>query len=90
MNADSSQKKNISRDMVGHEVAGLLGGIAGFGLGSALLLDDAKDLGKFSTPDHPSPIHHWQIGLCLMIASLIGICASGLSLIKKYMNHNRK
>jgi len=38
-------------------------------LGQVLLDDDAHDFGWFSYynreghPDHPSPFHHWQIGL---------------------------
>jgi len=31
-------------------------------IGSLLELDDLKDYGRFSFPEHPSMIHHWWIG----------------------------
>lgn len=39
-------------------------------LGTLLIIDDIKDVGKFSFDGHPSPFHHWQLGyvmkeLCL-------------------------
>ena len=46
------------------------------GIGAFLLVDDAKDFGTFSTPEHPSPLHHWQLGLALFLAGLIIIAAS--------------
>ena len=46
------------------------------GLGAFLLVDDAKDYGTFSTPRHPSPFHHWQIGLALFIVGLVVIALS--------------
>lgn len=39
-------------------------------LGMLLLIDDIKDIGKFSFEGHPSPIHHWQIGYVLKELSL--------------------
>jgi len=41
-------------------------------LGQLILLDDIKDLGKYSFEGHPSPIHHWQWGLLLILASELG------------------
>ncbi len=57
--------------------------------GAWMLIDDAKDLGKFSTPDHPSPIHHWQWGI---LALIIGVGASGilaLDLIRELMEEKQ-
>lgn len=33
--------------------------------GQIIFKDDEKDFGKFSYPEHPSPIHHWQWGLLM-------------------------
>jgi len=61
--------------------AGLtLGGLVASGLGIALMLDDVKDLGLFSTPKHPSPLHHWQIGLILFVAGITTLGA-GVALL---------
>lgn len=38
-------------------------------LGQLILLDDIDDLGKYSFDGHPSPIHHWQWGLLLMMVA---------------------
>jgi len=38
-------------------------------LGKLILLDDIDDLGLYSFDGHPSPIHHWQWGLLLMIVA---------------------
>jgi len=38
-------------------------------LGQLILLDDIDDLGLYSFDGHPSPIHHWQWGLLLMIVA---------------------
>lgn len=53
-----------------------------YDVGSALLQDDAQDLGYFSyrnrrnhryhgksSPSHESPWHHWQIGVLLMLGA---------------------
>lgn len=40
--------------------------------GELMVIDDWKDYGKFSTPEHPSPIHHWWIGELLRAISLFG------------------
>ena len=55
------------------------GGIIGTIVGAALMIDDVKDLGMFSTPEHPSPIHHWWIGLIIFLAS-VGVLGTGLTL----------
>lgn len=61
-----------------------------YDLGEFLVLDDKDDTGKFSyrnrkyhtyhgkkSPNHPSPVHHWQLGGFMMlvggIASLIEV-----------------
>jgi len=88
MKGDSSRKKNTSGDTVDKypELMGLLGSIGAFGLGTALLFDDAKDLGEFSSEDHPSPLHHWIWGLLLMTGGLTGICGFGAKLLEKIVN----
>lgn len=45
-------------------------GVGCFAVGTFLFLDDAYDFGLFSTPEHPSPIHHWWIGLILMLLGI--------------------
>ena len=52
----------------------------GLGIGGVILEDDAKDIGKFSSPEHPSPLHHWQLGLGVTLASAIGMLMSTLYL----------
>jgi len=71
------------------ELAGLLGSLGAFTLGSYLLLDDGKDLGLFSTEDHPSPLHHWIVGLGIMLGGVGGICAFGIKLLEK-INKEKK
>lgn len=34
-------------------------------VGEILFVDDEKDFGRFSFEGHPSPFHHWQVGLAL-------------------------
>ena len=41
------------------------------GVGAFLFLDDAGDFATFSTPEHPSHIHHWWVGLLILILGLI-------------------
>lgn len=38
-----------------------------------LIADDAKDIMVFSTPSHPSPIHHNQFGFLIKMLSEMGI-----------------
>ena len=60
--------------------------LAGVGLvlaGVAMLVDDAKDLGKFSYPGHPSPLHHWQWGLLALILGLGAAGAGALLLLRQ-------
>jgi len=54
----------------------MLGGVAATLAGIGLMLDDAKDLGQFSTKDHPLPFHHWQWGLLMMLIGL-GAASAG-------------
>lgn len=51
-------------------------GVGMFAVGTFLFLDDAYDFGLFSTKEHPSPIHHWWIGLILMIIGIVLIVVS--------------
>jgi len=44
----------------------------GFTIGGGLLIDDYKDFAQFSREDHPSPLHHWQLGLAIWTLSLVG------------------
>lgn len=48
--------------------------------GAILVLDDIDDLGFFSTPDHPSPLHHWIYGVLLIVFGAI-ILGIGLALL---------
>ena len=60
INIDKDKFKNISSVLTG--------------LGKFLMLDDQFDIGKFSYkahgghPDHPSKLHHWQLGYGLEVA----------------------
>ena len=40
--------------------------------GELMVIDDFKDYGKFSTPEHPSPIHHWWIGELIRQGAFVG------------------
>ncbi len=35
------------------------------GLGRVIFEDDEADFPKFSFDGHPSPLHHWQLGLAM-------------------------
>ena len=70
----SSNNREISNREIGLALIGA--GVAGFIIGLALTLDDVKDFGLFSTPEHPSPIHHWWIGLIIYLVSL-GLIGAG-------------
>src|SRR5207237_8454720 len=60
-----------------------------YNIGEALLFDDRGDIGFFTyrhrnnhyyngkkSPNHPSPLHHWQIGALLVIFSEIAVLAA--------------
>lgn len=34
-------------------------------LGEIIFRDDEKDFPRFSFEGHPSPLHHWQVGLAM-------------------------
>lgn len=34
-------------------------------LGEVIFKDDEKDFPRFSFESHPSPLHHWQVGLAM-------------------------
>ncbi len=55
-----------------HIMVGIICGV-GIGVGILLLIDDAEDFGLFSTPDHPTWIHHWLLGVILIIVGLIAL-----------------
>lgn len=44
----------------------------GYAIGGGLVIDDYKDFAQFSREDHPSPLHHWQLGLAMWSLSLFG------------------
>jgi NhaP-type Na+/H+ or K+/H+ antiporter len=71
--------------MAEEEVANLIPGVVAstvaFIAGACLLLDDAKDLGDFSRPDHPDPYHHWIWGAILLLAGVAGIGSSAMALL---------
>ena len=60
---------------------GIAGSLGGFALGCALLADDYKDFGDFSTPNHPNPLHHWQLAIPILLGSLAGLGLSLLNLL---------
>ena len=70
----SQNNHQISSREIGLALIGA--GVAGSIIGLALTLDDVKDFGLFSTPEHPSPIHHWWIGLIIYLVSL-GLIGAG-------------
>ena len=43
-------------------------GVLGLTVGAILLYDDYKDLSDTAREDHPSPLHHWQVGAALLAA----------------------
>ena len=63
-----------------------------------LLLDDAHDLGRFSyyqrgdyyyhgrhSPNHPSPVHHWQLAIFGLLFSNIGsVVMKGAEMFRDY------
>lgn len=61
----------------------LAGSIMALGTGCYLLMDDAKDLFKFDTPNHPSPLHHWQYGLAMLLGGTFGMGVGLLDYLKK-------
>ena len=70
----SQNNSQISNREIGLALLG--SGLASSVVGLALLVDDIKDFGLFSTPEHPSPLHHWQYGLILFIVGL-GLIGAG-------------
>ena len=63
--------------------------LTSFATGAALLLDDAKDFGKFEHPPgdpNPTPFHHWLWGTLIMSGGLVGM---GLSLMNLIMSDPR-
>ena len=62
----------------------------GLTIGSGLMLDDAEDFGQFRKPGHPSPLHHWQLGLALFMASLFGFAYLGPLLVKIMQERTRE
>ena len=64
--------------------------IAAVSVGIFLMIDDAKDWAKFSYPEHPSPIHHWQHGLILFLLGCIGLSMSALMLLWEILNKNEQ
>ena len=45
--------------------------LGAIGVGTFMLLDDAEDFGIFATPQHPTFVHHWWIGLIVLILGII-------------------
>ena len=54
-----------------------------------MMLDDARDFGQFGKPGHPSPLHHWQLGLALFVASLLGFTYLAPLLVKTMQERTR-
>ena len=70
----STDNRKISNKDIGLALLG--SGLASSVVGLALVADDIRDFGLFSTPEHPSPLHHWQYGLILFIVGL-GLIGAG-------------
>jgi len=79
---NTAEKEGKSFD-VPWNLMGIAGSLGGFILACALLADDYKDFGDFSTPNHPNPVHHWQIAVPILLGSLAGLGASLLDLLSK-------
>ena len=81
-----TRERNPKRVPNGEEkvlnVLPLMASIGSIGVGTYLLIDDLKDFGFFSTKDHPSPLHHWQYGLLLLLGGLLSLPISVLELIE--------
>jgi len=60
----------------------LVSGLIISGLGAFLIIDDVRDYGLFSTPKHPMPIHHWQLGAFLFMLGLIIIAIAVINLLR--------
>ncbi len=41
-------------------------------LGEIIFEDDKNDFPRFAFPGHPSPIHHWQLGLVMRGVAKLG------------------
>lgn len=76
-------------DPIAWGLASIMLSSLGLGIGGVILEDDAGDIGEFSTPEHPSPLHHWQLGLGIIIASTIGLLLSTLYAQSQLMNKER-
>ena len=63
----------------------ILGGAICLASGAILLFDDVKDFGDFATPEHPSPIHHWQWGVILIILGAVVLAIALILLIVKLL-----
>ncbi len=63
------------------------------GLGNFLIKDDKFDLGKFKYkahgghPDHPSSLHHWQVGV---ITRLFGDTVESIGKLRNIINEFNK
>lgn len=68
-----------------------------------LIVDDKHDLGHFAyskrddhyyhfkkSPDHPSPIHHWQIGVIGLFVSQVGALVSKALDIKSSLSQQQQ
>lgn len=58
-----------------------------FNIGKFLVEDDIKDLGLYSFDGHPSPIHHWQWGVLLMVGSVLAEMALMINDILSNVNY---
>jgi len=66
-------------EVVLSELPSLVGGVSSVVLGSWALADDMSDIGRFSDEEHPSPIHHWWVGI---LGILGGIITAGIGLVR--------
>jgi len=79
--ADERFKKLI--DALARNWPAFLGGISAIASGAWMMLDDAKDFGKFETPTHKSPVHHWWLGALVLAAGAAGVCFTLLHILSE-------
>lgn len=61
-------------DAVGQHLPMVLGGVTSLVSGAFMLFDDVADFGDFASEKHPSPIHHWQIGVLFILLGVFLLC----------------
>ena len=70
-------------DVLLEELPTIIGTIGTIASGVYLVFHDVKDFGRFSDEEHPSPFHHWQIGLCFIVLGGVSLCLLIIRLLRK-------